>query len=251
MTADRWWGLWVIGLAVLFWLQPLRPLAPAALGPTTGKGASPAGLPSPVGELVQSILDRLHQWRQGRRHGAHVARMCSAVAAELKSGLPAPEALTRACHLYPAAPRAAAAARLNGDIPAAMRQDAALLGSPELAGLAACWSVADHTGAGLARGCDRIAEVARTHKQLDADLAQELAAPRATAKVLSLLPVVGLGLGQLLGAQPLVFLLGTSLGLACTTGGALLVTGGVVWSRRIADAALPQSSPGLTKGNVG
>ena len=60
-----------------------------------------------------------------------------------------------------------------------------------------------------------------------------LAGPRATAMVLAGLPLLGLGLGQLMGAAPLAVLLGTPLGSILLVLGVGLAAAGVLWADAI------------------
>ena len=62
-----------------------------------------------------------------------------------------------------------------------------------------------------------------------------LAGARATAAILAALPVVGVLLGQLIGAQPLRFLLGGGAGGALLVIGVGLICAGLVWADRIVD----------------
>jgi tight adherence protein B len=67
-------------------------------------------------------------------------------------------------------------------------------------------------------------------------LEAQLAGPRATARMLATLPLIGLAMGMLMGADPLQWLLGTAPGLLCLLGGALLTVAGMAWTGRIATA---------------
>lgn len=60
-----------------------------------------------------------------------------------------------------------------------------------------------------------------------------MAGPRATAMVLAGLPLVGLGLGQLMGAQPIGVLLGSPLGSVLLVVGTGLGAAGLLWSDAI------------------
>lgn len=62
-------------------------------------------------------------------------------------------------------------------------------------------------------------------------LAAALAGPRATARMLALLPVLGIGLGSLLGTQPLSWLLGP--GIPAFIAGGVLAGVGAWWTHRI------------------
>lgn len=68
-------------------------------------------------------------------------------------------------------------------------------------------------------------------------VAGELAGPRATGKLMAVLPLVGLALGYALGGDPVRFLLGGLLGWCCLVGGALLAAVGVMWVEALASHA--------------
>lgn len=155
----------------------------------------------------------------------------SSLEAELQSGQAPSAALIRAAGAPPVWPSALAALRIGGDVVAALRLDARQ--TPVLIQLAACWEVAAHTGSGLSQSVALLAETARTHDELAAALNAELAGPRATTRVLMLLPAVGVLLGVSLGADPLGWLLGNPIGLMCAAGGLLLTAAGWFWSRQL------------------
>jgi tight adherence protein B len=99
--------------------------------------------------------------------------------------------------------------------------------------VAACWEVAHGSGAGLAASLSALADASRESERVRRDLRAGLAEPRATAVVLAGLPVVGLGLGAGLGADPFAWLLGTGAGVVVLALGILLEVVGVAWSWRI------------------
>ena len=100
--------------------------------------------------------------------------------------------------------------------------------------LAACWQVGADTGAGLAASVGRLAATARAAEDVRVDLEGQLAGPRATARMLALLPLVGIGFGMMLGSDPLAWLLGTTPGRLCLLAGVILTAVGTVWTGRIA-----------------
>ena len=65
-----------------------------------------------------------------------------------------------------------------------------------------------------------------------------MAGARATAAVLAGLPAVGVGLGQLIGADPVSFLLSGGIGGWLLVVGVLLACGGLLWSDRITAGVL-------------
>lgn len=103
--------------------------------------------------------------------------------------------------------------------------------------LARCWEVSERTGAPLAALLEGLAEAAEA--DLDADAAREtaLAGARATVKILSWLPVLALGLGMLIGADPVRTLLTTPWGMAAGAAGAVLSILGRVWTQRLVHRA--------------
>ena len=65
-----------------------------------------------------------------------------------------------------------------------------------------------------------------------------VAGPQSSATVLALLPILAVGLGAGMGADPLGLLFGTATGrlLLCT--GAVLDAAGVLWTLRLVERAL-------------
>ena len=94
----------------------------------------------------------------------------------------------------------------------------------------------DHHRRRPARALDRVADGLRGEQAVRRELSAELAAPRATARLLALLPGFAMLLGGGIGAHPLRFLTGTPLGLACLVLGLALIASGVVWTDRMARA---------------
>ena len=103
--------------------------------------------------------------------------------------------------------------------------------------LAACFDIAEASGCPLADVLTRFA--AQLEAEDDAGAARQtaLAGPKATVRLLTWLPLMGLGLGVALGVDPLATLLGTPPGLAALSGGAVLTVAGRAWSARLVSAA--------------
>jgi tight adherence protein B len=113
-------------------------------------------------------------------------------------------------------------------------------------GLAAAWQVATGAGAPLA-GCLReLAASLRELAQVQRDLEVALAAPRATARLVMVLPVIGVVFGSLMGFDSLHTLFATVPGLVCLGGGALLMLAAARWNRALVRRAAPKDlTPGL------
>ncbi len=130
----------------------------------------------------------------------------------------------------------AARARLGADVAAGLRTAASSSALPaHWDRLAVCWQLASDQGlavATLMRAAQRdIAE----RQRFSARVASGLAGARATAAILAGLPVLGVALGQLIGARPLSFLLSGHLGGWLLVVGLTLACGGLLWADQITD----------------
>jgi tight adherence protein B len=176
------------------------------------------------------------RWRGGPEPS--IGELLSGLAAELAAGQPpgsALEAAAQGCSVDPC-PRARTAARTGGDVAAALRQDAREPGANALEALAACWEVAAHSGAGLAQAVRRLAEGLRATREARGQLDAEVAAARASAKLLAALPIFGVALGQWLGADPLGWLLASWIGRLVLAVGVVLELVGLWWLHRMVAA---------------
>jgi tight adherence protein B len=99
--------------------------------------------------------------------------------------------------------------------------------------VAAAWALADDVGAPLADLLDELGAGLRAEAEVDAEVDAALAGPRATAQLLAVLPVAGIGLGELIGAEPLSVLLTTPVGRLSGAVGIALAVGGQLWTRRL------------------
>jgi len=130
----------------------------------------------------------------------------------------------------------AARARLGADVTAGLRAAARSSALPaHWDRLAVCWQLAADHGLAIAtlmRAAQRdIAE----RQRFSARVAAGMAGARATAAILGGLPVLGVLLGQLIGARPLSFLLSGHAGGWLLVVGSSLTCGGLLWSDRITD----------------
>lgn len=202
----------------------------------------PTGLLAvPLAGICWLGLTRLRAARTARKaalaRSSAVREVCEVLAAELRAGRTPDEALVAAPKLFPELGPAVLAGKLGADVPAAVREIKAPGATGALHALAAAWSVADRSGAGLAVVLDRLTTKLRADEELREEVSAQLAAPRATARVVATLPLAGLGLGLGLGADPLAFLVGTPVGLGCLLVGAGLVLAGLAWVERLARRA--------------
>lgn len=221
---------------------PTAVAAGTALGWALGPGGAVAGLA--VGVLAaRGLRQRAHARARAAEREAAV-EACTALSAELRSGRAAADSLDVCVPLARgpsqlALRRAAATARWGGDVAAALREPDGLAGAvPEvLLGLAACWQVCSTAGDGLAAAVDRLADGLRARRAHERAVHAALAGPRASALLLALLPLAGIGLAAGLGADPLRVLFSTPWGTTCLLAGLGLDAGGWWWTRRLTDSA--------------
>ncbi|MGE3288221.1 MAG: type II secretion system F family protein [Pseudonocardia sp.] len=135
---------------------------------------------------------------------------------------------------------AAAAARLGDDVPRALRRVAAQ--RPEIAEdlqrIAGSWALAERHGVPLADLLERARSDIAWRVGYARRVRAQLAGPRATAVVLTVLPGLGLLLGQLLGADPIGVLRDGLVGQSLLVVGVGLATGGFTWCDRILCGAM-------------
>jgi tight adherence protein B len=103
----------------------------------------------------------------------------------------------------------------------------------EFGAVLAAWQVSERTGAPLADVLDRVEAQLRQERQLRLAAAAHRAGTRATALLLAVLPIGGVGLGYGIGADPLDVLFHTPLGAACAIAACVLQVGGVLWTERL------------------
>ena len=112
--------------------------------------------------------------------------------------------------------------------------------------VAAAWAVATVAGAPLAATLLELSASIRDLAQSQRDLAIALASPTATARLVLVLPAVGVVFGALLGFNTLGTLVTTPIGWSCLVIGGVLLVVASRWSRRMLRSAQPrQQTPGL------
>ncbi|WP_147103994.1 hypothetical protein [Nesterenkonia populi] len=99
--------------------------------------------------------------------------------------------------------------------------------------LLAVTRLSEQTGAPLSQLIERLAASLDDAAQLRAAVRTAAAGPRLTQLILTLLPLGGVLLGQLMGADPVSALLGSAAGLGCLGLGLLFLLAGRLWSRHM------------------
>ncbi|WIB76440.1 type II secretion system F family protein [Curtobacterium sp. MCPF17_002] len=187
----------------------------ALLRSAAPRGAAPRGAAAPVrggrGKAASRAPD----------DAAAAARTLDRVATLVGAGVPPP----RAWALVGGFPR-------NND--------------PAWQDVAAVLAVASRTGAPAAVALRALAGALRRSAASDRAVRVALAGPRASARVVLALPVLGLALGSTWGAGAVQVLVGTPIGWGCVVVAAVLVALGRTWTARLVRAATPDGHvPGV------
>lgn len=135
------------------------------------------------------------------------------------------------------------AQEVGADVPEALLVASESPGQESFSGLARAWRMAEVTGAPLAGATSGVAEAMRRRTRLEATVDAELAGPRASGRLMGLLPLAGLGMAQMVGAEPASFLLSSMAGRMCVLGAAALSCAGVLWSEALANRVYRESLP--------
>ncbi|QQY15998.1 pilus assembly protein TadB [Cutibacterium avidum] len=196
-----------------------------------------------VGGTVFVVVRRQRRRTQTLRGGQEVARATRALAGRMSVGEIPSMALDHVADDVEVLARAKRAQAVGGSVPDALIATARQPGMSGLVPLAHAWQLAATTGAPLAPAAKSVAEGTARRARLQATLDSELAAARASGRIMGLLPFVGLLMGHLVGARPTVFLTTAWLGRACLVGATLLACVGVLWSEALADRVAREALP--------
>jgi tight adherence protein B len=132
----------------------------------------------------------------------------------------------------------AARARLGADVAGGLRSVSANSALPaHWERLGVCWQLAHQHGLSIAPLMQTAQRDVVERERFTARVAAGMTGARTTAAVLAGLPVLGIGLGELIGAAPLSFLLSNGLGAWLLVIGVALVCAGMLWSDRITAGA--------------
>ncbi|MGW3996216.1 type II secretion system F family protein [Amycolatopsis sp. NPDC004772] len=205
--------------------RAVRWLLPAAL----------AGLLAGAGGAIAAGVLTLawsQEWRAHRRATAdlamatHTATALRTMVAELRAGAHPVTAAEAAADVVPA---------LVGDLRAlatAARLDTELH-APALPHVAAAWKLGKRHGLPMADVLDAARRDAEAGVAFARRMRAKLAGPRASAAVLTGLPVLCVLLGEAMGAAPLPVLTGSTPGQVLLVAGCALLWAGTAWCRAL------------------
>lgn len=201
-------------------------LVVAAIGVVT---VTAGVLGGPVGAFIAVAYAGLgaHEWDQRRkrrradtRRGADLDEIAHLVA-ELRAGIP--PVIVAAGASRPATGTSQPDSRpIDGGADVRLER----LGS-------AVWRLAECTGAPAADLLERIERDAREADRAARAAGAQAAGAQTTAVMLTGLPAVGIGMGYLIGGDPIDVLLHTPWGTGCAVGAVVLQIAGLKWAQRL------------------
>ncbi|HWC36133.1 MAG TPA: type II secretion system F family protein [Mycobacteriales bacterium] len=223
--------------------------ADVAVAAALGSGLVALGLPLVIamaGGVVPLGWAKLRQHQAQSRvshaREAAVAEATFALAGELRAGRTASEALRAAAAtagpLADVLLAAAASVAVGGSAAQELAAAAELPGAQRLRSVAAVWQVTESAGGRVALVLERLGEAMDRDDEVRREMEAALAAPRATMTLLAGLPLMGLLLGEAIGAHPVHLLIYRPLGWGLLAGAAVLDAIGVMVTRRISRWAL-------------
>jgi tight adherence protein B len=128
----------------------------------------------------------------------------------------------------------AARARLGADVAAGLHSVTSRSSMPaHWRRLAVCWRLAQDHGLAIATLMQTAQRDIVERERFSAKVDAGMTGARTTAALLAGLPLLGIGLGELIGAEPLSFLLTSVVGGWLLVIGVTLACGGLLWSDRI------------------
>lgn len=230
VTAGRRW----------VWLRPSSALGTAVLASMPVLlvcGLAPALSAALAGACVHRRLAQRVAARRRARDTAALAAAVEVLVAELGTGAHPATACTVAAGevegtVHRVLTEAAARTRLGGSATDGLRSgDPAL--DVELERVAAAWRVAEQHGIALAGLLDAVRRDLVGRRRFARRTEAGLAGARATASVLAGLPLLGIAMGQAVGARPVQLLLTETAGGVLLLVGTVLVCSGLAWTGRI------------------
>ncbi|KUI46373.1 hypothetical protein AU198_01770 [Mycobacterium sp. GA-1199] len=201
---------------------------------------------APVGVVVAAVIAAATVQARSRRRRADRQRAKEAAAlegaldvlvGELRIGAHPVTAFDTAADEAGGAVSAAlrtvsARARMGGDVAAGMASVARRSALPAYwQRIAVCWDLAQSHGLAIATLMHTAHRDVVARERFSTQVSAGMAGARTTATVLAALPLLGVALGELIGAQPLRFLFSTGQWLLAI--GAALTCLGLAWSDRI------------------
>ena len=160
-------------------------------------------------------------------------KACSIIAGQLDIGEIPAQALVIAADDLPLLAPAAGAVQMGGSVTGELKRLAQQPGCAGLGQIARGWSLCERTGMPLGPVVRQVASALRQSQDVRDQRRAELASSRSTSRLLAALPVVGIGMGFLVNANPLAYLTGSMAGHLCLIGAATLACAGLIWTEAL------------------
>jgi tight adherence protein B len=229
-------GMATLGAAGVLWAMTLPPPSAVRLHAALNLQSRPWSLRG-VGRIGATVRGIHRRRRQARLWRAAVIELCDGLAAELTAGrAPVVAFEAAATVLDPAVAKVLLRPLPGEEMPEMLIRVSAGSGAEGLRLLAGCWRIGAERGGAFAAVIDNLAAALRDQDAHRLEIGAQLAGPRATARLLAGLPLLGLAMAAALGAHPLAFLFGTLPGAACLVAGVGLDLLGLWWTGRLAAA---------------
>ncbi|MBM7368124.1 type II secretion system F family protein [Gordonia hydrophobica] len=222
---DPWKAVWAGPVAAAILFGPAPALAALMVAGLVARQRRRARIAAAAERDVGDVIAALAVMGAELSVGAPVVQACRVAAAELVSaggGGPVGAELSRL----------AARAELGGDPGAALSE------AQVVRRLAEAWATSLQHGLPIGDMLAALRSDLVARQDFAARTRAGLAGPRATAGVLAGLPLLGILLGEAMGAGPVGVLLNSSLGGILLVIGTGLSVGGVLWAGRITDRAV-------------
>ena len=187
-----------------------------------------------VGVTAARLIVQYRRRSTALRTRAEIAHACAVLASYLRVGQVPSAALAIAAADCEVLREGHQTRTLGGDVVQVWRLQARRQGHSGLLELARAWQISTETGAPMSCTLDQVATSLAADQALTQVVNSELAAARATGKVMAILPGCGLGIGYLLGGDPARWLLAGPAGWACLLAGVTLACAGVLWIEALA-----------------
>ena len=120
----------------------------------------------------------------------------------------------------------------------ALHADSASYNIPSLASCANLLDLSSQSGSSVNEALTQVADKLMTRRNQEQLIATELASTKATVFVLAALPILGAGMGLMLGTDSISWLLGSAVGRVCLVFGIGLELVGWFWIKRLLNRAL-------------
>lgn len=219
----------------VLWSSAAVALPGVAAGAVWGPAGACIGIAVVLPLLTASLVWRRHRARAAElRCRQEVFGACQLLAGLLRVGHVPSAALGIAARDAPVLAEAAAMQGIGAPVAPVLRRLGAAPGCSGLVELGVAWEVAERTGASLTATLEALADRLAAGRAVQNVIASELSAPRATGRLLAVLPLAGLVLGYGFGGDPLAFLVGSPVGQLSLVVGVALACAGVLWTERIA-----------------